>query len=125
MERNSLNWQIYVSAYTLLFGVPLLAVPDFALPLLGFELAAGPWVRLAGMFLLSLSMISFGIYREKAIALVPYSIAVRAFIAMVLLSLAIAGHPSFLYVMALIVGIGVAGSTVSFVAEKRERVRNR
>ncbi len=117
--KRTLNWQLYVSGYTLLFGLPLLTVPNEVIPLLGFKVTGEPWVRLAGMFLLSLSYISFGIYREKAIPMLSYSITVRAFIFVVLLSLAIGGHPPFLYAIAAIVGIGVVGSTVSYVAEKR------
>lgn len=120
--KRALQWQLYVSSYTLLFGLPLLTVPSEVIPLLGFTVTGEPWVRLAGMFLLSLSYISFGIYREKAVALLLYSITVRAFIFIVLISLAIAGHPPFLYVMAAIVGTGVVGSTVSYVVDRRHFV---
>ena len=115
---RTLGWQLYVSGYTLLFGLPLLAVPDEVISLLGFRVTGEPWVRLAGMFLLTLSYLSFGIYRERAVPMLFYSIVVRTFIVVVLLSLALAGHPPFLYVMALIVGIGVVGSTASYVIEK-------
>jgi len=116
--KRTLRWQLYVFGYTLFFGLPLLAVPNDAIPLLGFGTTDEPWVRLAGMFLLSLSFLSFAIYRENAVSMLSYSIAVRAFFVVVLLSLAIAGHPPFLFAMAAIVGIGVAGSTFAYRAEK-------
>lgn len=116
--KSPLHWQLYVAAYTFLFGLPLLVTPDFVLPLLGFDPTPGPWVRLVGMLLLSLSVVSYGIYREKVANLVPYSIGVRAFIMVVLLALAIVGHPPFLYVMCAIVGLGVAGSIYTYVRLK-------
>lgn len=117
--KRTLSWQLYVSGYTLLLGLPLLTVPNAVLPVLGFEIPDEPWARLAGMLLLSLSVLSFGIYREQAASMLSYSIAVRSFIFVVLLSTAIAGYPPFLYVMAAIVGVGVLGSTLSYVVEKR------
>ena len=117
--QRTLKWQLYVSGYTLFFRLPLLTIPSEVIPILGFKVTGEPWVRLAGMFLLSLSYISFGISREQALKMLWYSIVVRMFISIVLLSLAIAGHPTFLYAMAAIVGIGVAGSTLSYISEKR------
>lgn len=112
--KQALQWQLYVSGYTLLLGLPLLTVPNAVIPLLGFTTTEEPWVRLTGLLLLSLSYMSYAIYREKAVAMLFYSITVRAFIALVLLSLAITGYPPFLYAMAVIVGIGVIGSIVSY-----------
>lgn len=119
---TALKWQLYVSGYTLIIGLPLLVMPNEVISLLGFKVTEEPWARLAGMFLLSLSYISFGIYREKAVQMLFYSITVRIFIFVVLLFLAIAGHPSILYVMAVIVGIGVVGSTICYVTGKRNSI---
>jgi hypothetical protein len=116
--RRALKWQLYVTCYTLLFGVPLLTAPNEVLPLLGLAPTREPWVRLVGMFLLSLSYLSYAIYRERAVAMLFYSITVSAFILAVLLVLAHSGPPPILYAAAAIVGVGVVGSTVSYVRER-------
>lgn len=117
--NDALRWQLYVCAYTLLFGLPLLLAPDLALPLMGFAPEPGPWTHLAGMFLLTLSALSFGIFRTRAIALIPFSIGVRMFIVSVLAALAYAGHPPILYAMAGIVLVGVLGSILACRGERR------
>lgn len=40
--QRALKWQLYVSGYTLLFALPLLAVPNEVVPLLGFEVTGEP-----------------------------------------------------------------------------------
>ena len=120
--RGALRWQLYVAAYTFLFGAPLLICPNQVIPLLGFSVTEEPWVRLVGMFLLSLAYISIVIYKKKAADFVViHSIVIRIGFIMVLLTLALSGHPPFLYAMAGIVAIGVVGSTVSYIIENRDR----
>jgi len=110
-------WQAYVSAYTAVFGLPLLLVPGWAVPLLGFGPAAEPWPRLVGMLLLGFSMVSAMICREPQAYLVVVSTAVRAFFAGVLLTLAVLFGPRFLFLMSAVVLVGVIGSSLALRAE--------
>ncbi len=117
--RKTLAWMLYVTAYTGLFGIPLLFFPDAVLPLLGFAPTTGPWVRLSGMFLLVLSYFTFIIYHKNIVALLPHTIIARTGISIVLIALGIAGQPPFLFVIALIVLVGVIGSLLSYIRENR------
>jgi hypothetical protein len=79
-------------------------------PLLGFAPTEEPWVRIAGIFLLSLTMISIGIFRSPTIGSIRGSIVVRSWFVVVLCALAAAGYPWGLYVIATIVLVSVIGS---------------
>jgi hypothetical protein len=52
------RWQLYVAVYTFLLGVPLLFLPNAAIPFLGFPATEEPWVRIVGMFFVGLTLIS-------------------------------------------------------------------
>ena len=119
--RRCAAWQAYVSAYTAVFGLPLLLAPGWAVPLLGFGPAAEPWPRLVGMLLLGFSMVSAMIWREPTLALVRVSTAVRAFFAGVLLLLALRFGPRFLFLMFAIVLVGVVGSGLALRAAAGSR----
>ena len=115
MHRSTLLWQLYVSAYTFFAGLPLLILPDSALPMLGFAPTGEPWVRLTGMFLLVLSYFTYSIYRNKIEAMVIHTIRVRAGITVVLLVMVFTGNnPLFFLVLSGIVLTGVVGSFVSY-----------
>ncbi len=120
--HRTLRWQLYVVAYTFLFGLPLLLAPEPVVPLLGFQPTREPWARLVGMFLLALSYISFIIWRQGISSMLPHSMLVRAFFSVVLLVMALSGNPPFLYVMSGIVMIGVLGPSISYLVERRTYV---
>jgi hypothetical protein len=111
------RWQLYVAAYAFLLGLPLLLFPNAVIPLLGFDPTEEPWVRIAGMFLLSLTMISIGIFRSPTIGSIRGSIVVRSWFIVVLCALAVTGYPWGLYAIATIVLVGVIGSARAYWTE--------
>jgi hypothetical protein len=113
------RWQLYVATYTFLLGLPLLVFPNAVIPLLGFAPTEEPWVRIAGMFLLGLTIISFGTFRSPTAGSIRGSIIVRIWFIVVLVALAAAGYPWSLYLIATIVLIGVIGSAHAYVTETR------
>ena len=59
MPIHAFKWQLYISFYTALLGIPLLFFPKDVIPMMGFDptmVDVGPFVQLTGMFLLSLSV---------------------------------------------------------------------
>lgn len=115
---RTLRWQLYVSFYTLCFGLPLLLFPNAIIPLFGFEPTQEPWIRLVGMFLLGLCYLSTTVYRKRIVILLPHSITMRSGFTLVFLALALSGYPPFFYLTAAIVGLGVAGSTLAYLSER-------
>ena len=68
MPANTFLWQLYIATYTALLGLPLLLFPESVIPAMGFDPAMvdeGPFVRLTGMFLLCLTLITFRIWQKK------------------------------------------------------------
>ena len=83
MSTNTFKWQLYISAYTALLGIPLLFFPESGIPLMGFDpdmAVEGPFVQLTGMFLLSLTLITFRIWQKKTAEMVLGTVVVRIFI---------------------------------------------
>lgn len=113
MTDACFRWQLYVTTYATVLGLPLLLVPNAVLPYLGFTPTDEPWVRLTGGFLLGLAYITLTVYRKRIDAMVIPSVHVRAGIILVLVALGALGYPPFLFVMALIVLVGVIGTLVS------------
>ena len=116
MPTHTFKWQLYISAYTALLGIPLLFFPKDVIPMMGFDpnmASEGPFVQLTGMFLLSLSLITFRIWQKKTEEMVLGTILVRLFIILTLAILALSGDFPFLYTMIVIVGIGVVGTLLS------------
>jgi len=119
MPINAFKWQLYISFYTALLGTPLLFFPKEVIPMMGFDpsmVDAGPFVQLTGMFLLSLSLITFRIWQKKTEEMVLGTVFVRLFIIMTLAVLYIAGSFPFLLIMIAVVSIGVIGTLWSLRA---------
>jgi hypothetical protein len=112
--RNALRWQLYITAYTFLFGAPLLTWPNRALPLLGFPETGEPWVRMVGMFMLAMSYVSLVIYLKKLSDLIIHTIVIRSGFIVVLTALAVSGYSPVFYLLAGIVAVGVIGSSASY-----------
>lgn len=113
MPKTAFFWQLYISAYTALLGIPLLLFPKSTIPLMGFDplmVDEGPFVRLTGMFLLCLTLITFRIWQKKTEEMVLGTVLVRIFIILTLLVVALTGGFPFLYIMIAVVGIGVIGT---------------
>ena len=117
--KKTLRWQLYVSFYTFCFGVPLLLFPNAIIPHFGFEPTQEPWIRLVGMFLLGLCYLSTTVYKKRIVAILLHSIIMRSGFTIVFLTLALGGFPPFFYLAAGIVGLGVAGSTLAYLSERR------
>lgn len=113
MRMTSFQWQLYVTTYTSLLGIPLLLFPDAVIPYLGFNPTGEVWVRLTGGLLVALGGITFSIYRLRIREMIMPSVYVRLGIGVILLLLGLAGYPPFLFAMAAIVLVGVAGTVVS------------
>ena len=112
---KSFVWMLYVTAYTLLLGLPLLLFPNAVLPLIGFNTTEEPWVRLVGG-LLALSYITLTIYRKQIRDMLIPSAGVRSGIIAVLVTLGYTGGHPFFYVVAAIMLIGVLGTFASYRA---------
>lgn len=113
-------WQLYISAYTALLGIPLLLYPKTVIPYLGLDPAmgdAGLFVRLTGMFLLCLTLITFRIWQKKVEEMVVGTVVVRLFIIITFLLIAITEGYLFLYFIIIIVGIGVIGTILALGRE--------
>ena len=70
----------------------------------------GPFVRLTGMFLLCLTMITFRIWQKKIEEMVLGTVVLRIFITITLLVVGITGQFPFLFIMIGVVGVGVIGT---------------
>jgi hypothetical protein len=114
MCRSVFFWQLYVSIYTLLGGIPLLFFPNTVLPVLGFQKTNEPWVCASGMFLIALSYLTFMIFYKKISEMVIHVIIIRIWIVIVLLTLGFIGYPPFLFILAGIVLIGVIGTSICY-----------
>lgn len=113
MSTNTFKWQLYISAYTALLGIPFLFFPESVIPLMGFDpgmAVEGPFVQLTGIFLLSLTLITFRIWQKKIAEMVLGTIVVRIFIITSLLILGSRNDFPFLFIMSAIVGVGVVGT---------------
>jgi hypothetical protein len=113
MPKQAFYWQLYIATYTALLGIPFLFFPKSVLPLIGFlpsMVDEGPFVRLTGMFLLGLTLITFRIWQKKIEEMVLGTVILRLFIIVTLLIVGITGNFPFLFVMAAVVAVGVMGT---------------
>ncbi|MBI1732919.1 MAG: hypothetical protein HYR49_09150 [Gammaproteobacteria bacterium] len=113
MPPKAFYWQLYIATYTALLGIPLLFFPKPVIPLIGFDPSMadeGPFVRLTGMFLLCLTLITLRVFQKKTEEMVMGTVILRTFIIITLLAVGITGGFPFLYIMAVVVGIGVVGT---------------
>ena len=113
MPKQAFYWQLYIASYTALLGVPFLFFPRSVIPLIGFDpsmVDEGPFVRLTGMFLLCLTLITFRIWQKRIEEMVLGTVMIRLFIIITLLAVGIAGGFPFLFIVAGIVGVGVLGT---------------
>lgn len=113
MPKRAFYWQLYIASYTGLLGIPFLLFPKPVLPLIGFDPAMvdeAPFVRLTGMFLLCLTLITFRIWQKKIEQMVLGTVILRLFIIVTLISVGLSGGFPFLFIMAGIVGFGVLGT---------------
>jgi len=113
MPAKAFYWQLYIATYTALLGLPLLLFPKAVIPYMGFDpsmVDEGPFVRLTGMFLLCLTMITFRIWQKKTDEMVVGTVILRIFIIITLLTVGITEGFPFLFIMVGIVGLGVIGT---------------
>ena len=113
MPAKAYLWQLYIATYTAALRLPLLLIPKTVIPLMGFAPAMvdeGPFVRLTGMFLLCLTLITFRIWQKKIAEMVLGTVMLRIFIIITLAVVGTTGGFPFLYVMIVVVAIGVAGT---------------
>jgi hypothetical protein len=69
-----------------------------------------PFVRLTGMFLLGLTMITLRVFQKKTEEMVMGTVVLRTFFIVTMLVMAITGGFPFLYIMIGVVGFGVIGT---------------
>ena len=113
MPAKAYYWQLYIAGYTALLGIPFLFFPKSVIPLIGFDpsmVDEGPFVRLTGMFLLCLTLITFRIWQKKIEEMVLGTVILRTFIIITLFTVGYFGNFPFLYFMIGVVGIGVVGT---------------
>ena len=120
MPKKAFYWQLYIATYTFLLGVPFLFFPKSVIPLMGFDpsmVDEGPFVRLTGIFLLSLTLITFRVWQKKTEEMVLGTVIVRLFIIVSLLVVGISGGFPFLFIMIAVVAFGVVGTLWSLRGE--------
>ena len=113
MPEKAFYWQLYIATYTALLGLPFLLIPKSVIPMIGFDPAMadeGPFVRLTGMFLICLTMITFRIWQKKIEEMVLGTVILRIFIIICLFIIGYFGNFPFLYFMIFVVGLGVIGT---------------
>jgi hypothetical protein len=113
LPAKAFLWQLYIATYTALLGLPFLIFPKSIIPYMGFDpsmVDEGPFVRLTGMFLLCLTLITFRIWQKKIEEMVLGTVVIRLFIIAVLLTMGLREGFPFLFIMVGVVGIGVAGT---------------
>lgn len=113
MPAKAFLWQLYIATYTALLGLPFLLFPKSVIPYMGFDpsmVGEGPFVRLTGMFLLCLTLITFRIWQKKIEEMVLGTVVLRLFIIAVLLAMGIMEGFQFLLIMVGVAGTGVAGT---------------
>ena len=113
MPVTAFKWQLYIATYTAMLGVPFLFFPKLVLPYINFDPAMvdeGPFVRLTGMFLLCLTLVTFRIWQKKIDEMILGTVFLRLFILIVLITVGIRENFPFLHFMSVVVGIGVAGT---------------
>ena len=120
MRRTNLSL-IYVATYLLGAGIFLLVAPRLALQLL---LSTGDYgqilPRLAGLLLLGLGILVAQIIRHRVSALYVTTLVVRAIFCAGFVELyALSRAPLFLVLLG-VVGIGVLGTSVSYVLDRRQ-----
>jgi uncharacterized protein YjeT (DUF2065 family) len=125
MRRTNFSL-IYVAAYLLAAGIFLLLVPRLALQLL---LSTGDYgeilPRLVGLLLIGLGVLVVQIIRYRIATLYPTVIAVRVIFCVGFVVLyTLSRDPLFLVLLA-VVGLGVLGTSVSYVLDKRQSARDR
>ena len=113
MPAKAFFWQLYIATYTALLGLPLLLIPKTVIPYMGFDPAMvdeSPFVRLTGMFLLCLTLVTFRIWQKKTAEMILGTVMLRTFIIITLAVVGITGGFPFLFIMIGVVGIGVVGT---------------
>lgn len=113
MPKEAFYWQLYIASYTGLLGIPFLFFPKSVIPLIGFDpsmVDEAPFVRLTGMFLLCLTLVTFRIWQKKIEQMVLGTVILRLLIIITLLTVGMGGGFPFLFIMAGIVGLGVLGT---------------
>ena len=120
MRRTNLSL-IYVASYLLGAGIFLLIAPGLALQLLLSTGDYGPILpRLVGLLLLGLGILVVQIIRHRVSALYLTTLGVRAVFCIGFVVLyALSRDPLFLALLA-VVGIGVLGTSVSYVLDRRQ-----
>jgi uncharacterized protein YjeT (DUF2065 family) len=119
MRRTNLSL-IYVATYLLAAGISLFLAPQLALRLF---LSTGDYgnilPRLAGLLLVGLGMLVVQIIRYRITSLYRTTLAVRGVFCLGFVVLyASSGDPLFL-VLLLVVGLGMLGTTISYVLDRR------
>ena len=119
MRRTHLSLY-YLATYLLFAGVALVLAPRFALTLLLTNADYGDVMpRLVGVVLFALGVVIVQIIRHDLEVLYPTTLAVRAVILVVLLSLyAYSGDPLFVVLVG-IVGLGVVLTGTSYLLDRR------
>jgi uncharacterized protein YjeT (DUF2065 family) len=120
MRRTNLSL-IYVASYLLASGIFLILEPGVALRLL---LATGDYgeilPRLAGLLLLGLGIIVVQIVRHRISVLYPTTLGVRLVFCVGFVALYIMSRDPLFLILLVVVGIGILGTSISYVLDKRE-----
>jgi hypothetical protein len=110
-------WSLYVSAYAFAVGVPLLTFPALV-PFVSFTENDEVWVRISAMCFIAFAYFNLVIYRERYPSIIRANIVNQGMFAVMMLYLISRYENPALYVVAGIVFVGLAGSILTYRAER-------
>lgn len=113
MPTKTFYWQLYIAAYTAIFGAAFLFFPSYVLPLIEIDPAMndqGPFVMMTGLFLLCLTLVTFRVWQKRLEQMVIGTIILRIFIIATLGFVFASGGYFFLLPAIAVVGFGVLGT---------------
>ena len=105
----------YVAGYTFCDTIATAVVPHQILPIFGFDDPVLPWERITGLLFFALCVFNVVVAREKGSGPIILAIlTLRSWFIVVLITLGLLGYPRFVWASAIIVGVGVAGTIVTY-----------
>lgn len=124
MERTRLSL-FYLVGYLISGGVMLLVAPCFSLKLLFSNTDYGNiFPRVVGMLFIGLGFMIFQIIRLRVSSLYSSTLIVRSFFVICFFSFYLLNRDPFFLVLSIIVGIGIALTTTSYMLDQRHVLRS-
>ena len=120
MERTRTSLY-YLATYLPIAGFALLLVPDLAMKLLLSNRSYDDvFPRLAGALLIAIWILIVQIIRLRLVALYPWTVIVRLWLATAVLALFVRSGDPFFIVIFVVIAIGIVLTGVTYLRERRQ-----